>query len=134
MNSPVISAPSVNAPTIASSAVFIDLSISSWTGRKQDKRASTSITDQANAARGVASVSKKLLGDCAELDAVSKFAANARNIHYGMTMPWSELVVVMIIIPLILYVQLPATMTVETLGKMSNAMRPLTFFNDMFDP
>ena len=51
-----------------------------------------------------------------------------------MTMPWSELVVVMIIIPLILYVQLPATMTVETLGKMSNAMRPLTFFNDMFDP
>jgi hypothetical protein len=34
---------------------------------------------------------KKLLGDCAELDAVSKFAANARNIHYGMTMPWSDL-------------------------------------------
>jgi hypothetical protein len=91
MNSPTINAPSVNAPTIASSAVFIDLSISSWTGRKLDKRASSNVTDQANAARGVANVSKKLLGDCAELDAVSKFAANARNIHYGMTMPWSDL-------------------------------------------
>ena len=35
--------------------------------------------------------SKKLLGDCAELDAVQKFAANARNAHYAMTMPWSDL-------------------------------------------
>jgi hypothetical protein len=39
-----------------------------------------------------------------------------------------------IIIIIILYVQLATTMTTETLGKMSNAMRPLTFFNDMTDP
>ena len=51
-----------------------------------------------------------------------------------MTMPWSELIVVVVIIILILYVQLPATMTVETLGKMSKAMRPLTFFNNMIHP
>jgi hypothetical protein len=71
--------------------VLIDLSISCWTGRKLDKRASNDVTAQNNAAKGVANVHKKLLGDCAELDAVQKFAANARNAHYAMTMPWSDL-------------------------------------------
>jgi hypothetical protein len=87
-NSP---APAVNAPSISSSAVLIDLSISVWTGRKLDRKASDDITTQAGAAKGVANVSKRLLGDCAELDAVQKFAANARNSHYSMTMPWSDL-------------------------------------------
>jgi hypothetical protein len=79
------------APSISSSAVLVEFSVSCWTGRKLDKRASNEVTDSNGAARGVAKVSKKLLGDCAELDAVNKFAANARNIHYGMTMPWSDL-------------------------------------------
>ena len=83
--------PNISAPSIASSAVLIDLSISCWTGRKLDKRASNDVTAQNNAAKGVANVHKKLLGDCAELDAVQKFAANARNAHYAMTMPWSDL-------------------------------------------
>lgn len=84
-------APTISAPSISSSAVLIDLSISCWTGRKLDKRASNDITAQNGAAKGVANVHKKLLGDCAELDAVQKFAANARNAHYAMTMPWSDL-------------------------------------------
>jgi hypothetical protein len=86
-----MNAPTISAPSIASSAVLIDLSISTWTGRKLDKRASNDVTAQNNAAKGVANVHKKLLGDCAELDAVQKFAANARNAHYAMTMPWSDL-------------------------------------------
>jgi len=86
-----MNAPNISAPSIASSAVLIDLSISTWTGRKLDKRASNDVTAQNNAAKGVANVHKKLLGDCAELDAVQKFAANARNAHYAMTMPWSDL-------------------------------------------
>jgi len=44
------------------------------------------------------------------------------------------MVVMVIIIIIILYVQLPATMTIETPSKMSNTMRPLTFFDDMIDP
>jgi hypothetical protein len=83
--------PTISTPSISSSAVLIDLSISCWTGRKLDKRASNDVTAQNNAAKGVANVHKKLLGDCAELDAVQKFAANARNAHYAMTMPWSDL-------------------------------------------
>jgi hypothetical protein len=39
----------------------------------------------------VASVNKKLLGDCAELDALQKFSANVRNMHYNATLPWSDM-------------------------------------------
>lgn len=79
-----------NTTSISSSAMLVELSISTWTGRKMDKRASKDVTLQNHAATGVANVSKKLLGDCAELDAVTKFTANARNVHYSCTMPWSD--------------------------------------------
>lgn len=78
-------------PTISSSAILVELSISVWTARRLDKTASRAVTANNNAASGVANVNKKLLGDCAELDAVQKFAANARNLHYGMSMPWSDM-------------------------------------------
>tara|TARA_R110002153_G_scaffold790_2_gene3688 strand:- start:713 stop:1648 length:936 start_codon:yes stop_codon:yes gene_type:complete len=78
------------APSIASSSMLVELSISTWTARKLDKRASKDITSQNYAAAGVANVNKKLLGNCAELDAVQKFTANVRNLHYSMTMPWSD--------------------------------------------
>ena len=78
-------------PSLASSAMLVELQISTWTARKKDKRASTKVTDNNNAERGTATVNKKLLGKCNELDAIQKFAANARVTHYGMTMPWSDL-------------------------------------------
>lgn len=67
-----------------------ELSISQWTGRKKDRKASKDVTADNNAETGVANVHKKLLGNCAELDAVHKMTGNIRNIHYGMTMPWSD--------------------------------------------
>lgn len=70
--------------------MLVELSISTWTGRKKDKRASEDVTSMNHAAAGVAAVNKKLLGDCAELIAVQKFTANLRNAHYAMTMPWSD--------------------------------------------
>ena len=78
------------APTISSSAMLVELGISSWTGRRLDKAASADVTTQNAARTGVASVNKKLLGDCAELVAVQKFASNVRTSHYAMTMPWSD--------------------------------------------
>ena len=79
-----------NAPSIGSSSMLCELSISTWTGRKKDKRASEDVTTDNHAASGVASVHKKLLADCQELVAVQKFTANSRNLHYSMTMPWSD--------------------------------------------
>jgi hypothetical protein len=83
--------PAITTPSISSAAMLVELSICSWTGRKLDKRASADVTTANNAATGMAKVSKKLLGDCAELDAVQKFAANTRNAHHAMTMPWSDM-------------------------------------------
>ena len=82
--------PEVSTPSIASSAMLIELSIRTWSGRKLDKKASEDVVATNKASRGVANVNKKILGDCAELDAVLKFAANARNAHYAMTLPWSD--------------------------------------------
>ena len=79
-----------NAPSISSSAMTVDFNASVWTARKKDHKASAEVTHANYADKGVASVSKNLLGDCEELRAVQKFAANTRNIHYSMTMPWSD--------------------------------------------
>ena len=82
--------PTASAPTISSSAMLVELGISVWTGRKKDKRASATVTANHHAKAGVASVNKKLLGDCAELVAIQKFASNVRTSHYAMSMPWSD--------------------------------------------
>ena len=90
-NPNAIIAPAVHVPTMQSSGMLVELSISYWSGIKKDRDAGEELTANKGAARGVANVSKRLLGDCAELDAVRKFVANARNTHYAMTLPWSDL-------------------------------------------
>lgn len=80
-----------SVPTISSSAMLVELSISVWTGRKQDKRASKEVTTAKRAEDGTAKVIKSLLWDCEELDALVKFAGNVRNMHYNSTLPWSDM-------------------------------------------
>ncbi len=87
---PTAQAPEISVPSISSAAMLVELSISTWTGRKLDKRASKDVVASNHADAGIATVNKKLLGDSTELSAVQKFTANARNIHYAMTMPWSD--------------------------------------------
>ena len=81
---------SISTCSISTAAVLVELSISTWTGRKLDKTVSNEITATKHAQKGTANVNKKILGDCAELDAVQKFAANVRNCHYALTLPWSD--------------------------------------------
>mgnify|MGYP003674717772 FL=1 len=88
VNLEVPSMPSI--PSIAASSMLVEVSISTYTGRKLDKRASEDVTSSNNAALGVANVHKKLLGNCTELDAIQKFVGNVRTLHYSMTMPWSD--------------------------------------------
>jgi hypothetical protein len=87
-----VSAPlTIDPISIASSAMLCELSISVWTGRKLDKKASAEVTAANAAARGVANVHKKLMGNCQELQAIQKLANSTRNLHYSMTMPWSDM-------------------------------------------
>ena len=77
--------------SISSASMLVGLGINVWSGRKLDKRASEEVVAANNADRGVARVTKSLLGSCEELEAVVKFAANVRTIHYNSTLPWSDM-------------------------------------------
>lgn len=79
-----------DAPTLASSAMLVELNISSWEGRAKDKKASTKVTEDAQAKKGVANVYKQLLGDCDELSALRTHVTATRGMHSNMTMPWSN--------------------------------------------
>ena len=71
--------------------IIAELNISVWTGRKLDKQATREVTVANNADANVGSFHKKLLGDCAELVAIQKHAANVRNWHYEQTSLWGDL-------------------------------------------
>jgi hypothetical protein len=87
-----VSAPlTIDPVSIASSAMLCELSISVWTGRKMDKKASAEVIAANNAGHGAVNVHKKLLGNCHELQAIQKLASSTRNLHYSMTMPWSDM-------------------------------------------
>jgi hypothetical protein len=82
--------PNFSTPSLSSAAMLVELSISVWTGRKKDKRATADVTATNHAKSGVAAVNKKLMAECAELDAIQKFAANVRTFHYSATLPWTD--------------------------------------------
>lgn len=80
-----------NVPRLASSARLVELSMSVWTGRKQDKTATAQVASNNGANKAHINTTKALLGDCAELDAVRKFTANTRQWVYGSTSAWGDL-------------------------------------------
>jgi hypothetical protein len=82
--------PTVSAPSIASSSMLVSLSISVWTGRKKDKEVTDDVLADNGATRAAGAFSKNLMADCAELDAVKKFASMVRTSHLQSTMPWSD--------------------------------------------
>jgi hypothetical protein len=83
--------PQVTAPSISSSAMFAELSIGNWTARKLDRAATRQTTDANNASTDAGAFHKKLIAS-PTLDAVQKHIAHTRtNIHYHLTMPWSDL-------------------------------------------
>lgn len=80
-----------NVPKLTSALRLLELSISVWSGRKQDKSANKQTADANGAAESTLNTTKKLLADCAELDALRKFAANTRNFVYSSTTAWGDL-------------------------------------------
>jgi len=80
-----------NVASISSASMMVELSISTWSGNKLDKQASTAVTSANGAESTVARVNKSLLATCGELKEIKTLVGEARNhIHYGLTMPWSD--------------------------------------------
>lgn len=76
---------------VARSAMLVDLFISTYSGRKQDRKTQDEVTTSKGAAsKKAATVAKHLFADCKELDDITKFQSRARALHYKLTLPWSD--------------------------------------------
>ena len=80
----------VNVPDIRTSAMLVNLTITEWTGKKKDAKASREITSRHGAAAYAAKVDKELLPNFKELKDLHNFVAAARKRHMQLTMPWGE--------------------------------------------
>lgn len=76
---------------VARAAVLVELNISLYSGRKQDKQTQATVVANNSAnSKKAASVYKNLFAECKELDDITKFRARASATHYRWTMPWSD--------------------------------------------
>lgn len=79
-----------NSISIASSAMLVELSISTWTARKLDKRVSTKVDLDNGAKTKVVNANKNLMAGTGVLDTIVKYAANTRAWHLSQTLPWTD--------------------------------------------
>lgn len=79
-----------NSISIASSAMLVELSISSWTARKLDRKVSTEVDVGKGTKTRAGNYNKNLLAGTGFLDTITKYAANARAWHISQTLPWSD--------------------------------------------
>jgi hypothetical protein len=77
--------------SLSSSAMLLDMNISIYTGRKQDKATATEVNTAkgARSARAT-SVHKNLFADDADLEAINAYASKVRMWLYQVTLPWSD--------------------------------------------
>lgn len=76
---------------IARSGLLVAVNVSTYSGRKQDKRTQAEVvSSKGSGSARAATVYKSLFADCPELDAITKFQARARSRHYSMTLPWND--------------------------------------------
>ena len=80
-----------SVPSLASSAMLVELSISAWRGSKLAKRESEEVTQRANAGDRTARVTKSLLPDCEELKAIHTHINAIRAYNNSATMPWGNM-------------------------------------------
>lgn len=75
---------------IQNQALLFELNISTWTGRKQDKKVSEEVVSQKQAVKDAARVSKDLLAGSKKLKDVQNYTQNVRNWLHTYTQPWSD--------------------------------------------
>jgi len=79
-----------NQIDITSAALLVDWSISTWTGRRTDKKATAELLHQNGARKGVASVNKSIMGNFDELSALTSAKTRFDSALKGATMPWTD--------------------------------------------
>jgi hypothetical protein len=79
-----------NSISIGSSAMLVELSIRSWTGRKLDKSVSAEIDNAKKTKTSVVNANKNLMAGTGVLDKIIKQAAGIRSWHISQTLPWTD--------------------------------------------
>ena len=77
-----------SVPSIASSAMLVELSISKWTASIKDKEASKALADQNGAKRNMARAYKTLI-ESPKLDALKSLVSRIYDANFAMTMDWA---------------------------------------------
>ena len=80
----------ITAPTLASSAMLIELNIGVWTAFKLDRAVTNEVNTSKHANHGAARVNKNLLQNVPELEAIKQLARQTRLWLYANTLPWSD--------------------------------------------
>lgn len=75
---------------IHTSAMLVELNISTWTARKLDRRVSEEVDVSKGTQARAGNYNKNLLAGTETLDGIIKYAANARAWHNQQTLPWSD--------------------------------------------
>ena len=77
--------------TLAGSAMLLDLNISCYTGRKQDRATADEVNTAKNAkSKKASSVYKSLFAEDADLEAITSYGGRVRQWMYDVTLPWSD--------------------------------------------
>ena len=80
----------MNTVSIASSAVQIDLNISTWTARKLDRKVSEEIDGTKKGNTRAGNYNKHLLAGTKQLKDIQSLTGEIRNWHLKQTLPWSD--------------------------------------------
>ena len=76
--------------SIINECLLVELNISSWSGRKLDKKVSAEVNADKSASRDAARVNKNLFAGSDRLEKINNLVSGIRQEFYHMTPPWSN--------------------------------------------
>lgn len=74
--------------SLASKALLVNLTISQWSGRKQDAEATRSVSQSFSTNGSTGAYHKKLLPDSSQFEKVTSLASQIRKYFHEQTLPW----------------------------------------------
>ena len=80
----------MNAISLSSMAMLVELRISTWTARKRDNETTMDVNTEKNADQDAGSVYKYLMAGSDHLKKIEKYAAKARAWNSSQTLPWMK--------------------------------------------
>ena len=79
---------STKKSSLSNRALLVNVTVSKWTGRKLDKRATDQVNSTNRAESGVGNYHKKLLPKSKELEKITSIDSKIRKFFYEQTLPW----------------------------------------------